>query len=105
MPLLPLLFDDIELSPRGTADDAASALRAAATARHCPRGPANSPVTVTVRGCIGPDGLAGRSNGQRFAMYIVISMPNRSSIAQGVSHFMSISFEPPNGAALRAPRW
>jgi hypothetical protein len=29
---------------------------------------------------------------QRFAIYIVISMPNRKSIARGVSHFIRISY-------------
>jgi hypothetical protein len=29
---------------------------------------------------------------QRLATYMVISMPKRSSVALGVSHFMSMSF-------------
>jgi len=35
-----------------------------------------------VRGC-------RRNSGQRWAIYIVISMPYRKSIASGVSHFMA----------------
>jgi hypothetical protein len=44
-----------------------------------------------------------RGGNQRFEMYIVISMPNRRSIAQGVSQVMTFSFI---GESLpRGPHW
>jgi hypothetical protein len=40
----------------------------------------------------GPDARLSFVSGSRFAIYIVISIPNRKSIARGVSHFIRASY-------------
>lgn len=42
---------------------------------------------------------------QRLAMYIVISMPNRKSIACGVSHFMTLLLSRPVADGRKSPSW
>jgi hypothetical protein len=52
--------------------------------------PASDPDCPAVGGGIGSGLTLVRP--QRFATYMVISMPKRSSVAFGVSHFISMSF-------------
>ena len=54
--------------------------------------PAADPSTRIFKGSAGAARLRGLTPGllQRLAMYIVISMPKRKSIACGVSHFMTL---------------